>query len=143
MADPRIRGVTLSPNKRGANLSKLERAKRKAHDRQKVNACPFGCEIADIDDSGYCRHLVGFANDKSGMYPFLAVDDKGRRQVSDKLVPIPADAKLIRISVSWRVYHETMALLPAPEKPKKKPTTEEMLWQKLTEQSKPQPAAKG
>lgn len=28
-----------------------------------TNHCPFGCEAVDLDDYGYCQHLVGFSND--------------------------------------------------------------------------------
>ncbi len=41
-------------------LSPLMRAKSQCQNGEKVNACPFGCEIEQIDDQGYCRHLVGF-----------------------------------------------------------------------------------
>jgi hypothetical protein len=26
------------------------------------NHCPFGCTMADLDEYGYCDHLIGFAN---------------------------------------------------------------------------------
>lgn len=26
------------------------------------NHCPCGCEAADLDEHGYCRHLVGFSS---------------------------------------------------------------------------------
>lgn len=29
-----------------------------------VNHCPLGCKIEDLDEYGYCHHLVGFTNDK-------------------------------------------------------------------------------
>jgi hypothetical protein len=33
-----------------------------------VNYCPFGCEKEDLDDHGYCEHLIGFKNGKSKKY---------------------------------------------------------------------------
>jgi hypothetical protein len=42
-------------------LSRLMRARRKTDAIQrKVNFCPFGCKVRDLDDQSYCRHLVGF-----------------------------------------------------------------------------------
>lgn len=29
-----------------------------------VNYCPCGCTLEDLDEHGYCDHLVGFTNDK-------------------------------------------------------------------------------
>lgn len=26
------------------------------------NYCPFGCRLEDLDENGYCEHLVGFTN---------------------------------------------------------------------------------
>jgi hypothetical protein len=28
-----------------------------------INYCPFGCPKEDLDEYGYCRHLVGFTNE--------------------------------------------------------------------------------
>ncbi len=25
-----------------------------------INKCPFGCQLPDLDEHGYCHHLVGF-----------------------------------------------------------------------------------
>ncbi len=62
-------------------LSPLMRAKANNPKGEKVNACPFGCTVEEIDDQGYCRHLVGFTvpgNDK--LYEPLIVK-RGRRRV--------------------------------------------------------------
>lgn len=32
-------------------------------ERETKNHCPFGCSRADLDDNGYCHHLLGFTND--------------------------------------------------------------------------------
>jgi hypothetical protein len=32
--------------------------------KQKANYCPFGCATEDIDEYGYCHHLMGFTNDR-------------------------------------------------------------------------------
>lgn len=46
-----------------AVLSPLMRMRKKADPKKlKVNRCPFGCKIRDLDDQAYCRHLVGFAH---------------------------------------------------------------------------------
>lgn len=81
---------------------------------QVVNACPFGCLDEQLDEHGYCCHLVGFTNDKKKMEP-MVLDHRGKRVVQvpfviDKgkkvpqLVPVPKGATLIPISISWRVY---------------------------------------
>jgi hypothetical protein len=31
------------------------------------NHCPFGCDKGELDEYGYCQHLVGFTNDKKTM----------------------------------------------------------------------------
>ncbi len=115
MADPRIRPATLTPNKRGANLSKLKAAQIKAPDKQRVNACPYGCKGEDLDENGYCHHIVGWSNDKKTMFPFLAPDHRGRRAVSGQAVPIPKGAKCMRETVSYRVYLEGAKPFPPVE----------------------------
>lgn len=39
--------------------SALLRAISKARGRV-VNACPYGCQDEELDQSGYCHHLIGF-----------------------------------------------------------------------------------
>ena len=34
-----------------------------------ANYCPFGCQGTELDDFGYCHHLLGFTNDKKTMEP--------------------------------------------------------------------------
>lgn len=32
--------------------------------KQKNNYCPFACAMEDLDEYGYCHHLMGFTNDR-------------------------------------------------------------------------------
>lgn len=82
MADPRDFPV----GKRRANLSPLMKAKAEATTGEKVNFCPFGCTTAQIDDHGYCRHLVGFTNDGKHYEPMVRGKD-GRRVIRVRMAP--------------------------------------------------------
>ena len=101
-----LKDLELGPQQRRANLSPLMQAKGRAHQGEKVNACPFGCEVSDLDELGYCRHLVGFTNDGKTMEPMREGMD-GRRKVFGKESEsvLKAD-KLIKITVSSRVYRD-------------------------------------
>lgn len=130
MADPRLASpfemTEHGPRPRAANLSPLMRAKGKAHQGEKVNFCPFGCDDSGLDENGYCRHLVGFTNDGKGYEPL--VRRKGRRVVCVKREMIESGRgedgekeyewgppqpeairksdKLVPITVSARVYRD-------------------------------------
>ena len=52
-------------------MAKISEEDRQIHEDERIQAlggkvsyCPFGCksESDDLDDHGYCRHLVGFTN---------------------------------------------------------------------------------
>lgn len=118
MADPRI----LGPQQRKANLSPLMLAKQGAVSGEKVNFCPYGCTDEEIDENGYCRHLIGFTTDGKNMEP-MRYNERGLRQVIVKYVPRDGqpgkDAKavpvlepvlktdqLVQITVSSRVYRD-------------------------------------
>lgn len=115
MANPQE--VGLEATRKKDNLSDLMRAKARCLTGEKVNACPYGCDMEDIDDNGYCKHLVGFTNDGKGMEP-MVMDDRGRRMVRVKseitdegktrrlLEPVLKTDKLVKITVSSRVYRE-------------------------------------
>lgn len=118
----------------------------------KVNACPFGCSFQQLDDHGYCRHLVGFSNDKKTFEPMIRDPQTGRRVVrcrskvareisqwGDDGKPVmmdvphpvldhvlPGDA-LVRISTSYRVYRDVGKSGQGPELKAeyKEPTPEE------------------
>jgi hypothetical protein len=64
MPDPRtsppFEMTPQGPRPRSANHSPLMRALTHTQQGEVVNACPFGCPNEDLDDHGYCRHLVGF-----------------------------------------------------------------------------------
>lgn len=113
--------LETSPDKRRDNRSPLMRAKSKAKSGVKVNACPFGCEDHALDEHGYCKHLVGFSNDKKHYEPQVIA--RGRRVVKvdmvpdpersgegdepalkARLLPVDKDDVLVQITTSWRVY---------------------------------------
>lgn len=83
MADPRLEAVP-----HGSKLSPLMYAKSKTKSGNKVNACPFGCVDRQLDQHGYCRHLVGFTvpGETQWYYP-MTMGPGGRRIVKPKTVP--------------------------------------------------------
>jgi hypothetical protein len=114
-------------------LSPLMKAKQKSAVGIKVNACPFGCENDDLDDNGYCRHLVGFTvpGDKNTMYPrkpimvqtSIAVingkrvsksaEDSEYIGVRNKPEPVLKTDRLVLITVCHRVYRDVDAVKTA------------------------------
>ncbi len=108
----------VGPQQRKANLSPLMVAKGKASLGERVNFCKFGCTDEDLDDNGYCRHLVGFTipgNEK--LYEPMVMNEKGRRLVqvkyvekNGKSVPVYEEVqkgdKLERITNCSRVYRD-------------------------------------
>lgn len=101
--DPRIVGP--NPGKH-AVLSPLMQAKARAGLGEKVNACPFGCQTEDLDDLGYCDHLVGFTTDGKTYEPMFT-DDRGRKKVmGGQPRKVQPGDKLVQITVSSRVYRE-------------------------------------
>jgi hypothetical protein len=102
MADPRIQ----APQDRRQNLTPLMRAKAAATTGEKVNFCPFGCTMEDLDDHGYCRHLVGFTNDGKTMEP-TSINDMGRQITLGAVKqPVVKGDQLVPITVSSRVYRD-------------------------------------
>jgi hypothetical protein len=53
------------------------------------NHCPFGCSMGDLDEYGYCGHLVGFTNDGKVIETVQTRKDKegnpGNKYVSGKV----------------------------------------------------------
>jgi hypothetical protein len=39
--------------------------------RGRVNACQFGCREKDLDENGFCKHLVGFTSDGKNFEPMI------------------------------------------------------------------------
>ncbi len=130
MADPRLEAVP-----HGSKLSPLMYAKGKAKSGRAVNACPFGCAERQLDQLGYCRHLVGFTNPHDERYyapqqmgkggkrivkPRLEVDEDlscdGEEPIL-KMVwePVQEGDLLVKITSCSRVYRN----VAAPVKDKK------------------------
>lgn len=103
--------------------SDFKRKRDEADDPREVNACPFGCEHADLDELGYCKHLIGFTNAplpegkiEKDPQPHMIEDilsdkPKGalqRRQVeAGRSQPLKVGDVLVRITSSSRVYRKT------------------------------------
>ncbi len=82
--------------------------------------CPFGCRGEDVDERGYCDHLIGFSNDKKIMervVPIMrrSVDENGTMGPPEKtghyrvlgrkhqVRPIPKGSKLVNPQVEQKV----------------------------------------
>ncbi len=76
--------ISVEQRAKNQHLSPLMRAKAKAKTGEKINACPFGCDVRNLDDFGYCRHLIGFTTDGKLYEPMYLV--KGRRVVRPKMI---------------------------------------------------------
>ncbi len=110
--------------------SDLMKAQAMVQQGEKVNFCPFGCENEDIDEHGYCKHLVGFTNDRKFYEPMVYDVQLGRRIVRvrtkpgkdgkpvPELEPCQKGDRFVQISISSRVYRNTEAV-PELEKPAK------------------------
>lgn len=134
MADPRKFG----PQARSANLSELMQAKSRAAMGEKVNFCPFGCEDREVDEHGYCRHLVGFLDvggeirgseiikksyvgrdfepmrrGKGGRYSIDSYVITESEEVVNKYDKVQENDVLVRVTTSARVYRE--AISPKPK----------------------------
>jgi hypothetical protein len=95
-------------------------AKSRSNLGEKVNFCPYGCQHDDLDDNGYCRHLIGFTTDGKVYEPMLLV--RGRRVVqardvdgSDLRQPLVRGDRLEPISISSRVYRDVDKVLATKE----------------------------
>jgi hypothetical protein len=90
----------------------------KADSPAMVNACPYGCAVDELDERGYCPHLIGFAPpaERQAQLPRVyhplktrvGEDNRVRGHFVDGSDPreIPGDAHLERITSSYRVYHK-------------------------------------
>jgi hypothetical protein len=72
-----------------------------------LNACPFGCAEGDLDDYGYCHHLVGFTDAAERKTVECLVIARGRRAVDGrKREPVLRSDKIVVITTSARVYRD-------------------------------------
>ncbi len=87
-----------------SRLSKLMKAKQGGNI---PNACPFGCQPHQLNEQGYCWHLVGFTNGGREYEP-LVLNHMGRLQCDGKKrQELQPGDRLIRITTSARVYRPT------------------------------------
>jgi hypothetical protein len=104
MADPR---TLAAPQDRRNALSPLIRAMYSNTRGEKLNFCPHGCRDDELDENGYCRHLVGFTNDPKpgGVMEPMVVNDKGRRVVmGGSPQKVLKGDTFVQITCSYRVY---------------------------------------
>lgn len=119
-------------------LSPLMQAKHSQQAAGRVaNLCPFGCKDHQLDDNGYCVHLIGFTEDKQTYEPM--VRRQGRRVVQvprEKILTgdrnddgepdyewgeprppeCPKNARFVRITTCFRVYVEKPVDAKVPAK---------------------------
>lgn len=101
MADPR----QVGPQQRSANHSPLMAKLVKRSQGEVVNECPFGCTDEELDDNGYCGHLIGFYSQGTMYEPRIRRKKDGRIIVSGaQKKPMEKGFRLVRITTSARVY---------------------------------------
>lgn len=127
MADPR----TTGPQTRNANHSPLMKALTAASQGEPVNFCPHGCTTEELDDNGYCRHLVGFTKDKKTMEPYVTVtktlaDEQGEEYTTTRRFvrgstpePCLKGDKFEQITDTYRVYRDVDKVASAEKTPAK------------------------
>lgn len=121
MADPRI----ITPHDRLDVRSPLMRSKQESVDGTVPNFCPFGCDVEDLDENGYCYHLVGFTNDGKMMERFVYDSSVGRRRVlGNKKERVTQSHRLVQITTSCRVYDPKANPEDAGPKPEETPEVE-------------------
>ena len=115
----------IPPNQRFTTLSPLMAAKAAG---LSGNFCPFGCGDDDVDEHGYCYHLIGFTFDeKRKRFETMKQMDNGHVAVqvpftTKRLGPkhvkrvyqyekVQPGDQLVEISTSSRVYRN----IPRPD----------------------------
>jgi|SRR6516162_5469576 hypothetical protein len=132
-------------DRRLRGLTRLQRALAACKNGEKPNACPFGCPDDQLDEHGYCRHLIGFTNNTDdeikagkGLYEPMG-SRRGRRVIQiprekivhegtetedgepdwewgpPKLQPMRKSDQWERCSISARVYRDVDKETKAPK----------------------------
>lgn len=100
--DPRVSDLRNAKN----DLSPLMKARSKSSGGEVVNFCPFECDDHDLDEQGYCRHMVGITEDKKTYEP-VEVRPNGYRFINGlKPEKILKTDQLVRITTCYRVYRK-------------------------------------
>ena len=102
MSDPR---TTTREQRSKQGPSELMKALRNPErDGDVVNFCPFGCGSHELDNHGYCAHLVGFTNGGTTYEP-RELDQFGRIFTNGaNRQPMKRGFKMVKITTSARVY---------------------------------------
>lgn len=108
MSDPR---AVLPQNRaKSANHSPLMRALVGKQVGDVVNFCPFQCEDHQLDENGFCGHLVGFYNGGGTFEPRVMQLDNKKRPTGRIITSgahrqqMKKGFKLVKITTSARVY---------------------------------------
>lgn len=121
VAHPEV--LTVEQRAKRQHLSPLMQRKAAAQKNEVVNACPFGCGVQQLDENGYCKHLVGFTNDQKSYEPMVRKGgrrvvqcrmeptgevhpDEGEPLLAPKLERVRDTDKLVQITTSYRVYRD-------------------------------------
>lgn len=103
--------------RKGKNHSRLMQLKSETPAGETVNVCPFGCDDTQVDDRGYCGHLVGFYKRGNTYEPRvlkpLYKGSKTKIEITSGETPklMKNGFQLVRITTDARVYSPT----PNPE----------------------------
>lgn len=76
------------------------------------NLCPFGCDHTELDEQGYCRHLVGWTDDGKQMEVRERLPSGIGERVLPSRQPVKKGDKIVPREMSSRVYRDD----PAPAK---------------------------
>lgn len=96
--------------RKGLNHSRLMQLKAATPAGETVNVCPFGCEDHELDDRGYCGHLVGFYRggktyEPRKMVPLFKGSPTKIEIVDGSKPELMKDGfQLVRITTTARVY---------------------------------------
>lgn len=100
--DPRV----LSPGQRRSNHSPLLQRLMARQTGEIINECPFGCTDEELDERGFCGHLIGFYNGGKTFEPRVRLKD-GRIIVDGtKRQPMLRGYIRKKISTTARVYRK-------------------------------------
>lgn len=126
--DPRVAGMANPLNRRDGR-SKFFKLQSSLMPGNVVNACPFGCGDDQLDEKGFCYHMVGFCNSDRDGKPLREYEPLCRMRMQSpnqpgKIVdrgntlmvlggkehrqPLQKGDVLVRITNSFRVYRKSM-----------------------------------
>lgn len=106
--DPLLNKTTNKP--KSANYSRFMELKMASGTTgKKFNPCLFGCRDHDVDDHGYCHHVIGATvPGRPALMEPIEIDKRGNRVVvGAKRCATPKEAHLERVTTCAWVYDPT------------------------------------